>query len=308
MKIINDNNYIKEYEHISNELDKVLQTDFVNGIYCERYILENAKANIVMVHGFTEYTKKYTEMIWYYRCMGFNVFIYDAKGHGFSPIKDIDSSLIHIDSFEDYVIDLENIIKNQVEAYTKDLPLYLFCHSMGGGVAALYMAKHPDKIKRAIMSSPMIVPKTRRISSEFVLFVTKCMENRHGPTARFPHSTSFDVTKQPDKSNPRKYIDIKKRIATAQYHATGCTIRWMHECLSVKNKILKNKRNAIIKTKVLILSAQNDTLVNNTYQKKFAKQLKNCRFVTIKNAKHNIFFSKYDILCKYYREIFEFLN
>ena len=37
-----------------------------------------------------------------------------------------------------------------------DAPLFLFGHSMGGCVSALFLEKYPDTFKAAVLTSPML--------------------------------------------------------------------------------------------------------------------------------------------------------
>ena len=68
------------------------------------------KGTVVIVHGFTESTEKYREFVYYLLNFGYDVLIYDQRGHGFSS-RDVDEpGLTHIDKFETYVSDLKRIV------------------------------------------------------------------------------------------------------------------------------------------------------------------------------------------------------
>ena len=78
------------------------------------YLVKDAVGSIVIVHGFTEYCEKYTELVWYFMNAGYNVFTYDHRGHGFSDRQVEGYELAHVNRFEDYVSDLEHFVNNVV--------------------------------------------------------------------------------------------------------------------------------------------------------------------------------------------------
>ncbi|MDO5703081.1 MAG: alpha/beta hydrolase [Lachnospiraceae bacterium] len=112
--------------------------------------------SVIFVHGFTEFTEKYTEMLYYFYNEGYSVFMYDQRGHGHSARFVEEDYLVHIDTFDTYVKDLDFFISRLVLHETPGGPFYLFAHSMGGCIAALYLEHRPDFFRKAILSSPML--------------------------------------------------------------------------------------------------------------------------------------------------------
>lgn len=115
-----------------------------------------AKAAIVISHGFTECMPKYYEMIYYFAKAGYSVYMVEHRGHGFSERSVSDMSMVTVNSFDDYVSDLDMFIREIVMKREGRRPLYLYGHSMGGAIAALYLEKHPEVFTKAVLSSPMI--------------------------------------------------------------------------------------------------------------------------------------------------------
>ena len=115
-----------------------------------------AKAAIVISHGFTECMPKYYEMIYYFAKAGYSVYMVEHRGHGFSDRSVSDISMVTVNSFDDYVSDLDMFIREIVMKREGRRPLYLYGHSMGGAIAALYLEKHPEVFTKAVLSSPMI--------------------------------------------------------------------------------------------------------------------------------------------------------
>ena len=124
-------------------------------LYGESYSAENARGTVFILHGFTENAAKYGEVIYRFLRENFCVFIYEQRGHGRSHRAVADKTLTHIDRFEEYVEDFETVLE---QAADMPKPYFLFSHSMGGAVSALFMEKHPGVFGKAVMSSPMIAP------------------------------------------------------------------------------------------------------------------------------------------------------
>ena len=114
------------------------------------------KAAIVISHGFTECMPKYYEMIYYFAKAGYSVYMVEHRGHGFSERSVSDMSMVTVNSFDEYVSDLDMFIREIVMKREGRRPLYLYGHSMGGAIAAMYLEKHPEVFTKAVLSSPMI--------------------------------------------------------------------------------------------------------------------------------------------------------
>ncbi|MFQ9345835.1 MAG: alpha/beta fold hydrolase [Coprococcus sp.] len=90
---------------------------------------------------------------------GFSVYLPEHCGHGFSYRLTEDESLVHLDSFERYVEDFIFVTKKAKED-NPGMKIYLYGHSMGGGIAAAVAARVPEMFEKVILSSPMIRPLT----------------------------------------------------------------------------------------------------------------------------------------------------
>lgn len=104
-----------------------------------------------MLHGYTESGEKFREMTWYFLQSGFNVYAIDHRGHGKSARSVEETWLTHVDHFSDYVNDLEAFMDHVVLPRTKNLPLCLYAHSMGGAVGGMTLQRHPKRFARAVL-------------------------------------------------------------------------------------------------------------------------------------------------------------
>lgn len=315
--IISENDFKTRIPEVVDELLKIQTTTMLpmsDGIklYCEQYLSPNAYGNIVILHGFTEFAEKYKEMIKYYLELGLNVFIYDQRGHGLSDREVDDLKRIHVGYFMRYVEDLETVVENLVNTAAPNLPLYLFSHSMGGAIAALYVMKHPKAVKKSVMCAPMISPKTHKIPRRLVLNAIKRFAKRDGWNAKFGYTSEFNPNatfrEALDGSKARFEWVFGIRLGDQRYQTSAATNSWMKEAIEVKNHILKKQELSTVETEILVLSAQNDTVVKNRSQKRFAKMVKNCRLVSVENSKHNIYFADQSTISEVYQKTFDFLK
>lgn len=57
---------------------------------------------------------KYYEMIYYFAKAGYSVYMVEHRGHGFSERSVSDMSMVTVNSFDDYVSDLDMFIREIV--------------------------------------------------------------------------------------------------------------------------------------------------------------------------------------------------
>ncbi len=275
----------------------------------EYYRSDNNTENIVIVHGYTEFLKKYEEMTVYLFDMGYNVFIYDQRGHGFSGRLVDNKELTHVDNFEDYSKDLECFIDKVVKPVIGEEPLYIVSHSMGGAVAAIYL-ENGGTVQKAVLSSPMIAPVANNVPAPILKLSAYIGKLRGGWAGQYKHTDGFTPNAVFENSSDLSYVRFKynldKRIETDEYKNSASSNRWIYESVSIKNRIIGNAKN--IDVPILLITAGKDTVVKNKLHCKFAANSKNCRHVFINDAKHSIFTSSNDILKEYYSLLFDFLG
>lgn len=281
-----------------------------NNIYYEYYISENSKANIVLVHGYTEFSKKYHELCYYLLNSGFNVFLYDQRGHGLSCRTTENIYVNHVNEFDDYVRDLDCYIKTVVEPNLNELPVYIYSHSMGGAVAALYLAEYTHKIEKAILSSPMIYPVCAPLPSKILRYLITDEAKKSGWETKFRYSSDFnpDITFEENKSDlsrSRFQYNLELRKNEVLYQNSSSSNRWNYEILGVRDTIFKKCTSKTLKTSIYIISVADDQVVKEKPQRKLARKLK-CKFDTIKNARHTMITSRKPGFAEYLKMLTDF--
>ena len=108
-------------------------------LYYESVCREENRKAILLLHGFTEFIGKYTEMIGCFFRDGYDVYIFEQRGHGRSARAVKNAQLVHVDAFSSYVRDTAAFVRRVIAPENYEA-LDLFSHSMGGAVAALAFA------------------------------------------------------------------------------------------------------------------------------------------------------------------------
>ncbi len=307
-------NFAKDYEGLEQMLRPYANTGTIKSrdglsLHYEYYLAHAAVASVVIVHGFTEFIRKYRELCAFLLELGCNVFLYDQRGHGMSGRETEDMTVAHVSSFDAYVQDLEAVIE-QLVLPAAQLPLYLFSHSMGGATAALYLQKHPKKVEKAIFSAPMICPQMHGVPRLLMQAILHREILRKGRTSPFFGAKSFssNAVKElsNDQSSGRFQMNMQTRISDICYQGAKITNGWLLEATKVKDRLF-TKATEKIRTKILIFSAENDTVVINRDQKAFLRYLKDAKMITVRDAKHNILNGSEYILYEVYGAIRQFI-
>lgn len=292
-EIIKEEDFLREIVPLKARLDSEKTSGTVKArdglsLYYEFFRAKNATATVLLVHGLSEFTRKFYEFADYLLGMGLNVMLYDQRGHGMSGRLTDDVRLIHVGKFSDYVDDLE-LILDKAKALS-DKPVYLYGHSMGGAVCILYLARHKGTVQKAVLTSPMIHPHTGGLPA----FIARSMLGLLGlfgmRRERFAYSKDFNPEHKfrhtSDASYNRFRHNLDTRIENERYQSTPMTVGWVAESLAVKGKCLRAAKK--ISTPILMLSPENDTVVLRKPQFEFAKRCICCKIETVKGAKHSI--------------------
>ncbi len=311
-----DENFDSLYAELQQAINKYINSGYLQSfdglnLYYEYFLCENAVGNVVIVHGLSEFTKKFHELAMFFLNNRYNVFIYDQRGHGYSGRQTDNLEFLFVKSYKDYVTDLEYIIDNVVKPVSS-LPITIYSQSMGGAVTGLYLQKHPTDIKEVVFSAPMLCPwmnNTPRFLARFVARLGCFFQGEDKPflkvtpfSPKSVHHTSTVLSK------PRFKTYMKMRIDDKRYQMSQLTNRWVEQTTRVQKWLLNKKRCKNITTRCLILSAEKDTIVLEKPQREFSKLLPDCKFVTIKGAKHTIFGSTKEVMEQYFSEMRKFLG
>jgi acylglycerol lipase len=131
--------------------------DFGRGLSGYMWRAPNARADVLITHGFAEYAERYVahyhQLVPKLNALGFDVFGWDMLGHGRSRgargVADMAEMVAHHRAARSV------IASDQPDS--NRLPLFLFGHSLGGLVTAASVAEDQSGVAGVVLSSPALL-------------------------------------------------------------------------------------------------------------------------------------------------------
>lgn len=280
-------------------------------LYYEAYCPENACGAIVISHGFCETIEKYKEVIYYFTKMGFQVYLADQRGHGRSLRDTSHPNMVHIKRFEDYAETLHQFITSIVKPKAGSLPLYLYAHSMGGGIGAFYLETYPDTFQKAILTSPMLGISMGPVPAFLPKALGYTMIKLGRSECYAPGQHAFIPGEKWEESGSSceerfRYYQCKKE-STPLFQNSGSSYGWAYQSLCACSRIVQKRNCAKITVPILVFQSKNDTFVKASAIKRFVQNTPSARLVPVSGSRHEIYNSHREVLIPYYQEIFHFL-
>lgn len=266
------------------------------------------RAAIVISHGFCEFVRKYDELIYYFNRIGYSVYIMEHRGHGYSYRLVDEPDKVHAVDFSHYVYDLKIFMDQVVRKASPSAKLFLFAHSMGGCIGAMFLEKYPEYFAAAVLSSPMMemsygkLPKCvvtlLAIWSVLAGWQTKYVPGKHGFDNTYAFSTSSAQSEQ------RYAYIFKLRQQIPQYRTYGATYGWTTAAMKALKKVLRDAGK--VEIPVLLAQAGKDTMVLLPAQETFAKRAKNTTILRFPDSKHEIFNALEPVRVSFLDSVFSF--
>jgi len=134
-------------------------------LYYRGWEAEAPRAALLLVHGLSDHSGRYTEFGRMMASFGVSVYALDLRGHGVS-----DGRRGHVDRFELLLQDLDRFRREVEGTCDVNLPLFILGHSMGGLITARYIEEYESRFLGAIITSPwfatvMPVPRWKVVMS-----------------------------------------------------------------------------------------------------------------------------------------------
>lgn len=144
--------------------------------------LKRPRASILILHGMAEHQKRYSSYAQYLVDQGFDVYLYDHRGHG------TDKKLNELGFFSYHrgyqlVIDDAITVSEYIEQNSRSKKFFLFGHSMGSLIARNVIQSY-DKYKGVILCGTAYPPKILLWAG---LFMTSLVKKLKGPKYVSPY-------------------------------------------------------------------------------------------------------------------------
>jgi lysophospholipase len=270
---------------------------------------DNPRGTVVLLSGRCEFIEKYFEVIEDLRARGFSVATMDWRGQGLSSRMLPVSEKGHILDIGAYKADLRNFVEDIVRPRLPG-PAILMTHSMGGLPALLLLADGYDYFARAVLCAPMTrffpSPKMRLFVRTLAGAARNLGWSRAAVLGVKDDSLAFEGNTL--TSDPRRHERFRE-LQTAAPNACvfAPTYGWLNASIKAMDDLHQPGRLDGIKTPVLIISAENDKLVDASDHCELAAANKAIECVTIKGALHEILMERDEFRDQYWKAFDEFV-
>lgn len=224
-------------------------------IFYRNLSAEKEKARLVIAHGLGEHSGRYGRVINRLVPEGLSIWALDFCGHGRSGGK-----RGHIESFDQYIADIDKLIKIVAEDAPHATKIFLLGHSLGGLIALNYGLRLPDKLNGLIVSSPALAFKVK--VPAFKIILGKVM------SAIWPELSMANELDPTKISHDRSVVDAYIHDPLVHNRVTA---RWFTEFVSAMAWVHKSVTK--MKVPILMQIAGNDFLVDAGVSETFFNHL-----------------------------------
>ena len=251
---------------------------------------------IVISQGRNESVLKYKELVFDLSNQGYDVFLIDHRGQGFSSRLGGDAYRGHVQEFNDYIIDLTTFI-NSLQLEKNYQSRFILSHSMGSAISALYLEEQTHPFTAAVFFSPMLsinlgsmppfIAKAVSYISDLVcswFSDLACYAPGVGPYIQtaFEHNIlTSSVKRYQSSSNTFKDAPVTQ--------LGGPTMRWVNKSLFATEKAIQQASK--INIPIMVIKAGRDTVVTEQGQNAFFANTNDCKgnkLIRIENARHEL--------------------
>lgn len=232
--------------------------DFGRGLRGYAWQAPNAKASILLTHGFAEYAERYVahyaQLIPRLNALGFDVYSFDLRGHGRSPgargVTDIKQAIAD-----------HRAARAMIRNDSDNKPLFLFGHSLGGLITARSVTDPANLgVAGVVLSAPLLLvdapPHLRAIAN---IFATLAPGLRLLPASDASAISRIEAEVDAYKRDPMiSALSVPAKL--------GATV--------ISEAELGWSRYPEWTTPVLVLHSEQDTLTDPNGSKRFIEMIK----------------------------------
>ena len=297
---ISESNYEIEYQEKILPVINAFESGHFEGqknisIHYATYITNpEAKRCLVILPGRSEALQKYAEVVYDLNngalAGEFNYFLMDHRGQGSSERMLDNSEKGHVDSFNNYVLDLKKFMDRVVDRHHCSEKL-LLAHSLGAGIAVKFMQNYPQYFSRAALSSPMLkiqtAPYRYELARTIVLGNMALGRGKKFAVNQKPFNPTRDFEKNTFTTSPARYdmaMDVFDSFPLTRLG--GVTNQWlnevMHATISVRAYYQK------IKIPLRVFHAGLEFYSEKEEMIRLCDKAPDCKRVYLEAAKHEV--------------------
>lgn len=273
--------------------------------------LRPARGTVLLLQGRGDFLEKYGATVERSVAAGLYVLALDWRGQGASPRLVPGTRRGHVDDFESYLADLDLLVARAAVLGLPE-PLLLLGHSMGGHIGLRWLRRHPGRIARAALVTPMFDIDLGGLPRPLVRALVGGAlgvgaARRYAPGQRDPR-TSCRFEGNPLTSCPEGFAQWWELLARhPDRRVGGVTWGWLAAALrSIETTRAPGFLEAI-ETPLLLVRAGDERIVCNRAIEGFARRLPRTELLDLPGARHAVFFERPEIRYPMLERIITFL-
>lgn len=250
-----------------------------------------ARGSIILSGGRVEAIEKYYELIGEFLARGFVVLTHDWRGQGLSTRELGDRHKSHARGYEPYLEDYQALLRTFEARLPK--PWIAVGHSMGGCLTLLAVAQGERRFAATMLTAPMLglqIGKTplwqAKLASRLQVMLGRGTRYVQGqPGDPFPDNFDTNIL-----THDRARFERSRGLLAAEPDLAlgGPTWGWLDFALRATAYLARPDRLRGITVPVIILSAEEDRLVDNAAQAAAARHLPQGKLIRVPGAFHEI--------------------
>lgn len=252
----------------------------------------NCRGTVILLQGRGEYIEKYFETISDLVSSGFDVCTFDWRGQGGSQRLLNDSNRGYVDSFDQYVTDLDAVL-DQVVLPDCRPPYTILAHSTGCLIALLAAPALGNRVQRMVLSSPLVHFGKMPISQNALKFMAGMLTVIGLGKLYMAGGRDLNAKRQFTgnvlTSDTRRF---ERNTEFAKRHGDrvigGATATWLFAACRAMDQLADPDFIGSIHIPSLLVVAGNDEVVSNTAIDELGYAMRSGRTILIPGARHEI--------------------
>ncbi|MBP2313211.1 alpha/beta fold hydrolase [Azospirillum soli] len=271
------------------------------------------RGTVLLLNGRSEFVEKYAETAGELQTRGFQVVSFDWRNQGLSDRPLANRQIHHLDSFDTLVDDLDAVFERVVRPVAVG-PVVLMGHSMGGLVATLNLARHPERYRAAVLSAPMYDIFTGPVPRSAAVWLAERFCGWGRAEAYAFGQRDYDPVEglftpaNAITSDPRRYAVYHDAFRERpELRLGGVSFGWVRAALRAAGRLREAPLERVT-APVLLLSAPRDAVVRAEAHRAVAARLPNAVLKEYLDAKHELLMERDDIRDRVWADIDAFLD
>jgi lysophospholipase len=250
------------------------------------------KGTVIILPGRNECIEKYFETIRDLNARGLGVAIFDWRGQGGSDRMLRDPQRGYVDSFADYVGDLEQFFEEIVLPDCR-APFYLLAHSTGAVVALLAAPVMVNRLRRIVLIAPLLsltgfpvgMNAIHRLATALYAIGLGSMYMAGGarPRETKPFATNVLTTDHARYMRNARIYETHPELALG-----GPTVAWVRAACIAAETVQDEDFIMRLQIPMLFIAAGADQVVSTPVIEHYVRRLKSASLLTIDGARHEI--------------------